>query len=379
MANLLDYLDWRGDLTFVQAPFNEVDSLLLCCLSYIHFDGIVPAPGRGEIPLPAVVSRFLAQEAGRRVARAPDDTLLLQKAALSRRFRAARLAAYVSDFDSARQKQFCAVTFLLPDDTACLVFRGTDDTLVGWKEDFNMSFLSVVPAQQDALAYFTALAHAYPARLLRTAGHSKGGNLAIFAAARCGLQQGRILGVYNNDGPGFQPEMLQSTGYHAIQTRIRTFVPQSSLIGMLLEHTEQYQVVHSNQKGILQHDPYSWEICGSAFVPEPAITLSQQQCNRAIRDWIASVPPAQREAFVDEMFRLLSAAASDETAAPPSSAGAWLQVLRTYYAAEPAQRSLIQETLNKLFEAARDVILGRHGENETAALPGRADAPSLRS
>ncbi|MCI2047071.1 MAG: DUF2974 domain-containing protein [Faecalibacterium sp.] len=377
MANILDYLGWRGDLSFSQSPFHAVDSLLLCCLSYIHFDEIVPAPGRGEIALPEAASRFLSKEAGRRTVRAPDDELVLQKAALSRRFRTVRLAAYVSDFDSARQKQFCAVTFLLPDDTACLVYRGTDDTLVGWKEDFNMSFLSVVPAQQDALTYFTTVAHAYPARLLRTAGHSKGGNLAIFAAARCGLLQGRILGIYNNDGPGFQREMLQSAGYHAIQNRIHTFVPQSSLIGMLLEHTERYQVVHSNQKGILQHDPYSWEVFGNDFVTEPAITPSQQQCNRAIRDWIASVPPAQREAFVEELFRLLSAAASDENAAPPNSAGEWLQVLRTFYTSEPAQRSVIQETLNKLFEAARDVILGRRTESEATALP-KANTPEAK-
>jgi hypothetical protein len=363
MANVLDYLSWRGDLTLAQSPFQAIDSLILCCLSYIRFDGVVPAPGGGSLPLRVAAERFFARQSNQRVTRSSSDEILLQRMAASRRFGTSHLAGYVSQFDPETQKQFCAITVLLPDDTACIVYRGTDGTIIGWKEDFNMSFLPVVPAQKDALSYIRAAALAYPARLLRTAGHSKGGNLAVFAAASCDTIQRRILDIYSFDGPGFQPEMLKSPGYLAICSRIRSYVPQSSLIGMLLEHGEAYKVVHSSEKGIFQHDPYSWEILGKEFLIETDITPNQKVLNQAIREWIASVPAPQREEFVDALYRLLSASAGSGSAPTPNSAAEWLQVFRTWCNAEPAQRAVVQNTFNKLAEA---LFHAAPGENAKA-------------
>ena len=168
------------------------------------------------------------------------------KMAASRRFSDLTLCAYVSRTDEETQTQFSALTALLPDKTAYIAFRGTDDTIVGWKEDFNLAFLPVVPAQRMAAEYLAAAAAALPSHPLRVGGHSKGGNLAVYSAAKSsGEIQERIVAVHNNDGPGFAWDISETPGHKRIASRIHTILPQTSVVGMLMEHEKRYQVVHS--------------------------------------------------------------------------------------------------------------------------------------
>lgn len=305
MANVFDYLKWRGDLTFAQDPPNAVDALIFSGLSYVRYGGQVEAdPGR-PVPLTDAAETFFALEDCESRVRVKNDMELLRAAAETVRFGQTRIVMYRDSLIPEQETQFAAMTFLLDDGTAFLAFRGTDHTLVGWKEDFNMTFQQTIPAQRLALQYTrdVALERSEP---LRLGGHSKGANLAVFAAARSSpMIQQRIVEVYNNDGPGFTKYLMGDPGYLAMVPRIKTYIPQSSVIGMLLEHEEPYTVIHSKSVGLLQHDLYSWEVLGRAFLRVQEVTESSLFLDSTIKTWFAEMTNQERNQLVDVMFTLL--------------------------------------------------------------------------
>ena len=204
MANLLDYLDWRGDLTMAQAPFNEVDNLILAELSYVDFRGILPPPGQGRpVPLETAAQAFFSRyPEGEKIdlgVLIPDQIPeMLERMAASRRFGGMKLGCFLDQVDAAQGEQFAALAAETGDGAVYLSFRGTDDTLAGWREDLEMACMPEVPAQKKALAYIETAARQYARRKLRLGGHSKGGNLAVYAAVFCPAAiQRRILDVWS--------------------------------------------------------------------------------------------------------------------------------------------------------------------------------------
>lgn len=314
MANLMDYLDWRGDLTLAQSPFNEVDNLILAELSFVDFQGIVPAPGEGEsVPLAEAAEAFLARfpegetiDMGVLVPAAIPE--MLKKMAASRRFGEMGLNCFVDHLDVGRGEQFAALAIETGDGLVYLSFRGTDDTLAGWKEDFELACMPEVPAQKKALDYLRDVAGQYPRRRIRLGGHSKGGNLAVYAGVFCPASvQRRIEAVWSNDGPGFHEDLLDLPEHRRIAERIYSIVPKSSVVGMLLEHEEDYAVVDSDQLGFLQHDGFSWQVMGDRFVTLRQVTRQARLSDMALREWVHGMPVERREKFVSALFDVLSA------------------------------------------------------------------------
>ena len=313
MATMIEYLRWRGDLTFTQDPPNCVDALIFSTLSYVRYGGLVESHPEIPVSLCDAAEYFFAQEGVENRVRVEKDLDLLRQAACSTRFGQAKIVMYRDTFIPEQETQFAAMTFLLDDGSAFLAFRGTDYTLVGWKEDFNMSFRQTVPAQLLAQQYVRDVAAEYSVPM-RLAGHSKGGNLAVFAAARVGpILQKRILEVYNQDGPGFTDYMMGDPGYLAMVPRIRTYIPQSSVIGMLLEHEEPYTVVKSRTVSLLQHDPHSWEIMGRELVTVEEVSEDSRFLDAAIKTWFAQMTDQERGRLVDVLFTLLGTGGVEST------------------------------------------------------------------
>ena len=314
MANLLDYLDWRGDLTLEQAPFNEVDNLILAELSFVEFSGIVPAPGEGEsVPLHQAAEAFFETvpagekiEMGVLVPDAIPD--MLRKMADSNRFRDMKLNCFVSWLDTEKAEQFAALTVETGDGLLYLSFRGTDDTLAGWKEDFLLACLPEIPAQKMAVQYVRDVARQFPRRRLRLGGHSKGGNLAVYAGVYApGSIQKRIHAIWSNDGPGFHDDILDLPEHQRVADRIVSIVPKSSVVGMLLEHEEDYTVVDSNQLGFMQHDGFSWQVLGDHFITLRQVTQQAHFSDQELRGWVHGLSVEQRETFVGALFDVLTA------------------------------------------------------------------------
>ncbi len=350
MANMFDYLAWRGDLTFDQDPVNAVDGLILANIAYVRLAEVVSDNFLHPRTLGEVAQAFSELPEEKQISRAKNDRKLLELAAQTPRFGDVQLLYCRDEFDPEISSQFAAVTALLPDGTAMLCFRGTDHTLVGWKEDFNMSFSEQVPAQDKALRYTQAFAKVHPMPV-RLCGHSKGGNLAVYAASMCSPQeQSRILDVYNHDGPGFVSSLMGDPGYRAMVPKIHTFVPQSSIVGMLLEHQEPYTLIKSRQVSILQHEPYSWEILGKEFLTVEQVGEDSRFLNLTIRHWLADTTMAERNEFVDAVFQLLAAGDADRTneIMQPKNVASYLKA----WAEDDALRRKISRELGDLLRSA---------------------------
>lgn len=314
MANLLDYLDWRGDLTLEQAPFNEVDNLILAELSFVDFKDIVPGPGEGDsVVLREAAEQFLSRfpegekiDMGVLVPAAIPE--MLRKMADSRRFGDMKLNCFVDHLDVGKGEQFAALAIETGDKAMYLSFRGTDDTLAGWKEDFELACMPEVPAQKKAVAYTWNVAKQFPRKRFRLGGHSKGGNLAVYAGVFCPENvQKRIIAVWSNDGPGFHDDLLDLPEHRRVAERIYSIVPKSSVVGMLLEHEEDYTVVDSDQLGFMQHDGFSWQVMGDHFITLRQVTQQAHLSDQELRKWVHGLSVEQRENFVNAMFDVLAA------------------------------------------------------------------------
>ena len=311
MANVFDYLKWRGDLTFSQSPLNSVDALIFSGLSYIAYGGHVEISPDKPVTLKQAAEEFFALPDHETRSRVQKDQDLLAAAAGTERFGNCEICMYRSQLIPHQETQFAAMNFLLEDGSMFLAFRGTDNSLVGWKEDFNMTFQQTIPAQRLALNYVREAALEY-LRPIWIGGHSKGGNLAVFAAARSSpMIQQRILQVFNHDGPGFTQYLMGDPGYLAMVPKIRTYIPQSSVIGMLLEHEEPYTVIRSKSVGLLQHDLYTWDVLGKDFLTVEEITEGSQFMDATIKTWFSSMTNQERNQLVDVMFTLLGSGGVD--------------------------------------------------------------------
>lgn len=363
MNTILDYVAWRGDLPLELFAFNEVDSLILSQLSYINYTGVVGADFEKSVPLKTVAETFMnMDESDVRKILPPNinaDTFrLLISAGLSVRFGGVKMCGYAVRSDSVAEAQFAAVTFILSKKRVFVSFRGTDGTLVGWKEDFNMAFMSPVPSQRYALEYVLRVAGSFRSALV-LGGHSKGGNLAMYAASFCGTKvQNRIETVYNHDGPGFENGVLNKSEYLAIVNRIRTFLPKSSVVGILFEHRETCTVVESSETlGVLQHDPFTWLVYGKSFVCVPNLTLDSVFVDITLKNWLQQLDKARLEQFIDTLFDVVSAT---EAVTLADLSENWLKksgaVLKALSKIEPDTRDAVLKTIHLLFKSARQSV-----------------------
>ena len=343
MHSIFDYLYWRGDLGFDESPLNEVDSLILARFSYMPMEmiGLQNLSKEKVVPLKEVASLIISRmkeiPEEKRVFLNKQDIHLLETLSNSERFSSLGVFAFRYELDDETQTQFCAVSLKLGSKTGpdiFVAFRGTDNTLIGWKEDCNMGFICPVPAQVLAAEYLDEIASCSTSTVtsgyetsctapcinksfinkpcthkpdIIVAGHSKGGNLAVYAASFCSsAAQKRIVHVYNFDGPGFDAKVLSRPEYQRICERTTTFVPQSSVVGMLLGHEEPYIVIHSEQSGLMQHDLYSWCIERTGFECLEKVTDGSRFVDATLKSWIAGMDYSQREGLVDAAYEVLS-------------------------------------------------------------------------
>lgn len=313
MANMYDYLLWRGDLSFDASPLNEVDNLILSWLSYADWGDAVPPPGEGSVSLAKAAERFYETHPG---ADNPSGAysinaqvtggVMVGRAACQPRFGKMQLCGYVNEIDPAEQKQFSAVS-LLWGAFAYVAYRGTDSTFVGWREDCNLSLSEAVPSQVRAAEYLSQVPQ-LAGRRIYVGGHSKGGNLAVYAGVKCGPEiAARIDTIFNNDGPGFTAHFTAGEDYRRMLPRIKTIIPQASVVGMLLEHSTEHLVVKSDQNGVLQHNGVHWNVLGTQFVRVKERTGSSQLFDKTMREWLAGLDENHRRGFINALFNILDA------------------------------------------------------------------------
>lgn len=305
MANVLDYINWRGDLTFEQDKFNDVDALILSRLSYIPFDNIVSSDLNTSITLLDATDKLLKDGINPSIFLWKTDPEFIKLLSKSKRFANMKLSGFVNIVEPENQMQFSAVVIEVAKNFYYISFRGTDITIVGWQEDFNMYYMFPLPSQNTAVKYLENVANTYKGEFI-LGGHSKGGNLAVYSAVYCQPKiRKRIVYIYNHDGPGFNSKTIETDEFKKISKILNTYVPQSSIFGMMLEHSEDYTIVKSTQKGFLQHDIYSWEINRTELIPLNKMTNTSLFFDHTLKEFAYSLSNEQKKDFVEGVFSLL--------------------------------------------------------------------------
>ena len=351
MGNIMDYISWRGDLTFAQSPFNEVDNLILACFSYVNLDRIPAVTRQKGIELKKLVKEFKKLhtikelEADKSFIRLAP--FMMFEMAESVRFGNCVIRNYVNEIVTEAEQQFSAVEIVLDDGTSYISFRGTDDTIIGWKEDFNLS-TGVVPAQERAVEYMQRISDkAYG--MLRVGGHSKGGNLAIYGSVMCKSAHDKILEIYSNDGPGFSKEFQESPETAEMMPKIIRIIPEYSIIGTLLEHEKQPIIVASTSRGLLQHDGFSWEVQGPGLVRRDSLNKTALRFIEILHKWIDGMDMEQKRLLIEDLFATLQASGYENLSEVQSggikSLAAMVKRLDKF---APESRGMMQELLTAI-------------------------------
>ena len=307
MAGIMDYVVWRGDLSTAERPMNEVDYLILAELSYAKMEGIVPGTDSDEtVSINDICRKYVEQGTEQKeLVNEPKDLVRVLPGTV--RFGDMRAGWYVSWTDQEQQTQFSAVTFFPGDGTVFVSFRGTDNTLTGWREDFNMSFLAETPGQLAAAKYMSFVCQKTELPVI-AGGHSKGGNLAIYAGAFCGEDlRERVRQIYSFDGPGFNRNIVAMPEYEAVLPKVQLIIPEQSIIGILLSNKHKRKVIRSSAQGGMQHNPYTWLVTVGSFEEAGAQSPVSMFLDETLNEWIEQLDDEQRAEFVDAVFDALEA------------------------------------------------------------------------
>lgn len=351
MGNIMDYISWRGDLSFEQSQFNEVDNLILACFSYVNLDGIPAVTKQKGIGLKKLTEEFMKLhtmkelEADKSFIRLAP--FMMMEMAKSVRFGKCVVRNYVNDIVTEAEQQFAAMEIVLEDGTSYVSFRGTDDTIIGWKEDFNLS-TGVVPAQKRAIEYLQKISE-HTDGMLRVGGHSKGGNLAIYGSVMCKSAHEKILEIYSNDGPGFSREFQELPEMKEMMPKIIRIIPEYSIIGTLLEHEKEPVIVASSSKGLLQHDVFSWEVQGPALVRRDSLNKTALRFIEILHKWIDGMDTEQKRLLIEDLFATLQASGYENLSEVQSgglkSLAAMVKRVEKF---APESRGMMQELLTAI-------------------------------
>ena len=351
MGNIMDYISWRGDLSFEQSQFNEVDNLILACFSYVNLDGISAVTKQKGIGLKKLTKEFMKLhtmkelEADKSFIRLAP--FMMMKMAKSVRFGKCVVRNYVNDIVTEAEQQFAAMEIVLEDGTSYVSFRGTDDTIIGWKEDFNLS-TGVVPAQKRAIEYLQKISE-HTDGMLRVGGHSKGGNLAIYGSVMCKSAHEKIFEIYSNDGPGFSREFQELPEMKEMMPKIIRIIPEYSIIGTLLEHEKEPVIVASSSKGLLQHDGFSWEVQGPALVRRDSLNKTALRFIEILHKWIDGMDMEQKRLLIEDLFATLQASGYENLSEVQSgglkSLAAMVKRVEKF---APESRGMMQELLTAI-------------------------------
>ena len=363
MSGIIDYSLANAHKDFNALPFSKVDGLIFAQLAYLDYDTFVPEK---QLFARGITFSKIAEQDGfenlfplERTAR--KNLLLFNSLAYSKRYGKVRINYHENVFDPLNAIQFSATTFLLPDGNACVSFRGTDSTITGWRETFDMLYNDTVPAQILSAKYLNTVAGKIKGKIT-VVGHSKGGNLAIYAGAMCSEKtKEKIIEIQSFDSPGFTEDFIASRNYLEMESKIVKFVPEESMIGMLLNDTDTYRIVKSDGEGIHQHDPFLWIVEDNDFVTGKKIDTKAKFVTSTFKEWIGNFTPEQREVFVDGIFDIIQATNAQKA----ESFIDWSENLKSNNALifetikdlDPETRSFMLKFLGNIFPSAKDSLL----------------------
>lgn len=298
MHTLFEYLEWRGDLTFAESPVNEVDGLIFCAFSYFKVEELLNY--FSTISIKNLYGKYKEIEEDNLFKK--NQNHLFQMLSKSNRFQDILVTHYFNEVDKDLDMQIAGMTFVLPNNVLFVAFKGTDGTITGWKENFDLSYKSVIPAQRKAVQYLNEIL-SHTQKQVYVGGHSKGGNLAMYASIFC-EDNDKIMQIYNHDGPGFSKEIIENKEYQKCKNKIITYIPKASIVGNIFNKDTKTLIVKSNQIGILQHDLYSWIVYGNHFVYAKELNEETKKISNLLNETLNKIPKDQKKKIISFLYNL---------------------------------------------------------------------------
>jgi len=367
MDDLYDYLYWRGDLSFEKVPPTEVDMVIFSLLAYIDFLPDMKLENKLKYYNLNKLVKLLEEEG---FLLAKDETSpfeigcfeLIKLISKKERYKNTKVFGFSYNFEKDNALQFAAISFILPNKELVISYRGTDASLIGWKEDFLMSFKKTVGSQEYGKEYLEKIAKLKRGKI-NIVGHSKGGNIALYSALKTEESiQARIKKVYSFDGPGFNKNAIKDLGYLKIKNRMVTLVPQGSVVGILMQHEEPIEIVYSNKKnGIAQHMPFSWQVNVDHFKRIDERANSSLIFDKSIRVWLEQLNEEEISTFIDSIFESTDAAGLEHVydlkLRPIKSI---YNLLNAYLNNDEEDKTLIEKMIGSLFLVMKDVTTNEY-------------------
>lgn len=354
---MIDYLKTYGGVPFSESPVNDVDRLIFAQLAYMDFETV----NETDCPFSYALAHASFADSDdpsedRFSFQKKDDLLLASLSASCPRYQDIRFLRFTRHFDPDAQTQFAALALTLPDHHLLIAFRGTDNTLAGWKEDFNMAFMDEIPAQRMALDFLEETAKDAPH--VTVIGHSKGGNLALYASGACSCSlQDRIGLAVSFDGPGLNVKMIQSEGFARMEARMRVVRPRASLVGMLFKQPKDIRTIDSRVFSTLQHYPYFWKTEGMDFIYLSGPSIDSVLMSKTLCGMLEKLPAEARERFVEAVYEILSASEADTF---NDLAGTWLRsaaaIAGRLFRTDSETRRLFLRVLSAFLSAAAQAL-----------------------
>lgn len=357
MANILEYIKENQNLSLENEEFNEVDNLIFSRLSYLPFESIELEEKETFESIYKKLRTVKIEKFNMK-----EDKELIELVGTSSRYKDLIMTDYYFSRDEEKEKQFVAITIHIDNEKIYVSYGGTDNTLVGWKEDFNLSFMTHIPSQIEAIKYIRKIYTKYKLKM-HLGGHSKGGNLAVYAGIFSSKNlQDKIIDITNFDGPGLDKTVLEKDRYKRILNKINTYIPQSSIFGRLLEHEETYIIVRSKQISFMQHDIFSWEVSGLKLEKQSKVTNGSDIINLTVRNWLKATTPKQREQFINIMYEIVTKTKAktfkEFIADKTKNIGI---ILKSYKDISLEDKKIIGQMVLEFFIAAKDCIIEKVG------------------
>lgn len=311
MANFFDYIAWRGDLSFNKSRTNRVDCCLFSQIVMLDFEGIVPNyPSHETITFQKAKNKYSELKSDiKELGLIVPNTIIeaLYKSADTKRYRDLELSNYINLIDEKKEEQFCALTIRIDKDLAVIALCATDDSVIGWKENFNMIYESPISSQLSAVEYIENVMKNNEGEFI-ICGHSKGGNLALYGGTHIDDEDLnlRIRRIYNFDGPGISSIGLKKDDFKTKLSKAKTIIPQGSMIGRLFEHKEKCEIVKSTMQAMYQHDTFSWEILGKDFIYEKELTKESNEIDKKIKQILLEMNEIDKKKFVSGLYSLMT-------------------------------------------------------------------------
>ena len=310
MGNLITYVQQYEAQSFENKSLTDIDVLVLTEIAYLPFDEIVPksVDVTEAISIQQLGKEFeiiREKEHGNNPFMITEERIqLLDIVSKSQRYKDIKVFGFINDIDDELTKQFAAVCYQWEEESRWIIFRGTDESLTGWKEDFMMTYSDLIPAQTDAIEYLRKQAELF-AGSLNISGHSKGGNLSLYASAMQEEDiQHRIQQIYCWDAPGVHRSILNTEGYQRVVLKAKRYIPQDSIVGLMLESQVPYHIIESQGSGISQHSALMWNIEDDHFVELTELTRNSQLTDQTFKQWTEVVSDEELKLFFDAFFEL---------------------------------------------------------------------------